>query len=126
MCRIRVSIAGLLAGIALVGITLAALLHPSRLWGAVFYSMAAGALTIAVMAAIAGRGPRRSFWLGFSGCGWMYFLMIFGPEPISHAGSNLLTEGILDLLYPYTVRSPIELERSLRLDLHSSKGVDFE
>ena len=103
MRRFRVSIAALLAGIALFGVAFTALIHPSPLWGNAFYSLTLGTLTIAVLAAIYGRGRRRAFWVGFSTCGWAYFLAIFGPEPISHAEPNLVTTAILDILYPYTI-----------------------
>ena len=103
MRRLRVSIAALLGGIALFGVAFTALIHPSPLWGNTFYSLTLGTLTIAVLAAIYGRGRRRAFWVGFSTCGWAYFLAIFGPEPISHAEPNLVTTAILEILYPYTI-----------------------
>jgi hypothetical protein len=102
MPRIRLSIATLLAGIALFGVAFTALIHPSPLWGNAAYSMTLATLTIAVLAAIYGRGPRRAFRVGFSTCGWVYFLAIFGPEPLSNFGSNLVTTAILDIFYPYT------------------------
>jgi hypothetical protein len=103
MRRSRISIAALLAGIALFGVAFTALIHPSPLWGDAFYSMTLATLTIAVLAAVYGQGPRRAFWVGFSTCGWAYFLAIFGPEPLSHFGSNLITTAILDIIYPYTI-----------------------
>ena len=103
MRRLRVSIAALLGGIALFGVAFAALIHPSPLWGNTFYSLTLGTLTIAVLAAIYGRGRRRAFWVGFSTCGWAYFLATFGPSSISHMESDLVTTAILDILYPYTV-----------------------
>jgi hypothetical protein len=103
MRRIRVSIAGLLIGIALLGVSLAALLHPSPLWGSVFYSMALGTLTIFLLAAIFKRGPSQAFWIGFCSCGWAYFLANFGPDPIGQVGPNLITTAILDISYPFTI-----------------------
>jgi hypothetical protein len=103
MRRIRVSIAGLLVGIALLGVSLAALLHPSPLWGSVFYSLTLGTLTIFLLAAIFKRGPSQAFWIGFCSCGWAYFLAIFGPDPIAQLGPNLVTTAILDISYPFTI-----------------------
>jgi hypothetical protein len=103
MRRFRVSIAVLLTGIALVGVTLAALIHPSPLWGNAFYSLTLGTLTIVVLGAIHSRGRRRAFWVGFSVCGWAYFLAIFGPEPISRVQGELVTTSILEICYPLTI-----------------------
>jgi hypothetical protein len=105
MRRIRVSISGLLAGIAMLGLVLAALTHPSRLWGDSFYSLTLGTLLIAVLGVVYSRAQQRAFWVGFSVCGWAYFLAIWGPEPISTIGENLVTTDILSILYPLTLPS---------------------
>lgn len=103
MRRFRVSIAGLLAGIGLLGVSLAALARPSGLWANAYYSLALGTLIIAVLGAIYSRASKRAFWVGFSVCGWAYFLGIFGPEPIGRFEGNAVTTPILDILYPLTL-----------------------
>jgi len=103
MRRFRVSIAGLLAGIALFGVGFAALLHPAPLWRNGLFSITMATLTIAVLAAIYRRGPRRAFWVGFATCGWVYFLAIWGPAPVSNIGVHLVTRAILDIVYPFTL-----------------------
>src|SRR3954449_12967245 len=80
----RISIAGLLGAVASMGVVIAAMIYPSRLAANAFYSLTLGTLTISVLAAVYHRAERRAFWVGFSSCGWAYFLAVFGPEPLSH------------------------------------------
>ncbi len=103
MRRFRVSIAGLLAGIALLGVSLAALVSPSPLWGNAFYSLTVATLIIAILAAIYRRDARRAFWVGFATLGWAYHLAYHGPAPLSDVGPNLVTPAIFDLIYPFTI-----------------------
>jgi hypothetical protein len=103
MRRIRVSIAALLTGIALFGVTLTALIYPSPLAGNAFFTLTVGTLMTGLLGAVYSRGRKRAFWIGFSTFGWAYFLANYGPEPISNVASNLVTEGILEILYPYTI-----------------------
>ena len=103
MRRFRVSIAALLAGIALFAVSFTTLIYPSPLVANAYHTLTLGILTIGILGAIYSRGRRRAFWVGFSTCGWAYFLAVFGPEPISHVGPNLVTESILDIIYPHTI-----------------------
>ena len=103
MRRFRISIAGLLGAIALMGVAIAALIYPSPLAANAFYSLTLATLTISVLAAVYHRAAKRAFWVGFSTCGWTYFLAVFGPEPLSHVGPGLVTTTILNIVYPYTV-----------------------
>jgi len=103
MNRFRFSIAGLLAFTALLGVVLATLTHPAPLWGSGFLSLTLATLMIALLAAIYRSGRRRAFWVGFATCGWSYFLLLWGPAPISNLGPNLVTTAIIDILYPWTV-----------------------
>jgi hypothetical protein len=103
MRRFRISIAGLLGTIAVLGVAIAALIYPSPLAANAFYSLTLGTLTISVLAAVYHRAAKRAFWVGFATCGWTYFLAVFGPEPLSHVGPGLVTTTILNVLYPYTV-----------------------
>jgi hypothetical protein len=107
MRRFRISIAGLLVAVALLGLAIAALIYPSPLVANAFFSMTLATLTIAVLAAVYHRGAKRAFWVGFSTCGWAYFLAVFGPEPLSHVGPGLVTTTILNIVYPYTVPSAV-------------------
>jgi membrane protease YdiL (CAAX protease family) len=107
MRRFRISIAGLLVAVAVLGVAIAALVYPSPLAANAFHSMTLATLTIAVLAAVYHRGAKRAFWVGFSTCGWAYFLAVFGPEPLSHVGPGLVTTTILNVVYPYTVPSTV-------------------
>lgn len=99
MTRFRFSIASLLAVIAFIGISLAALRSPTQLWAGVALSGALSLLTISILAAIYRRGPRRAFWVGFSACGWMYLVLHLAPWFNSRVGPNLATTAALDFLF---------------------------
>jgi hypothetical protein len=88
-------------------VAIAALVYPSPLAANAFHSMTLATLTIAVLAAVYHRAAKRAFWVGFSTCGWAYFLVVFGPEPLSHVGPGLVTTTILNIVYPYTVPSSV-------------------
>ncbi|WP_435008827.1 hypothetical protein P12x_000076 [Tundrisphaera lichenicola] len=105
MRRFRMSIAGLLGLVALMGVAIAALTHPSPLAGNAYYTITLAALIIAVLAAVYHRGGKRAFWVGFSTCGWAYFLLVFGPAWVQPYGQNLVTTTLLDIVYPYTIPS---------------------
>ncbi len=99
----RTSIAGLLVAVALVGVAIAALIHPSPIVGNAAFSAILATLTIAVLTAVYRRGRARAFWVGFATCGWACFLAIYGPGMYSLIGQDLVITAILDIAYPYTV-----------------------
>ncbi len=101
--RFRASIGGLLAIVALVGMTLAALVSPSPLWGNTYYSLMAMTLVLAILRAVYSRAARRAFAVGFATLGWSFFLAHYGPEPLSGVGKNLFVVPLADFLYPYTL-----------------------
>jgi hypothetical protein len=103
MSRPRFSIASLLAWVALLGLGIAALRSGSPLWANAWFSLAIGALTVAILAAVYRRGSRRAYWVGFASCGWVYMLLALGPWNESLVGPYLVTTAVLDLLYPHVV-----------------------
>lgn len=103
MRRYRVSISALLAGIAFFGVAFAAVVYPSPLAANAFYTLTVGMLLTGILGSVYSRGRSRAFWIGFSTFGWSYFLTVFGPQPISNTQANLVTEAILDILYPYAI-----------------------
>jgi hypothetical protein len=104
MGRDRFSIRGLMVVIVLLGLAFAALRTPSRLWANVWFSMTLAALTLAIPAAAYTRGGRRAFWVGFSTCGWVYFIIAMAPWFQSEVSFQLATTTLLDILAPHIVQ----------------------
>src|SRR5215831_4719880 len=110
--RYRTSIAGLMALVLFVGLSLAALRNADRYWAAGTYTLAFLALSAAVCA-IVGQGAVRSFAIGFAVFGLSYILwgllphrdvnsFGFGPQP----HPTLLPELGFVLLQPYLKPMP--------------------
>jgi hypothetical protein len=93
----RFSIGSLLTLIAIFAVGLAALRSPSPLWASTTYTVAAVAIVAGVSNAILGRGARRAYWIGFALFGGAYFYL-------THGSNRLVTETMLDLLYPRVIR----------------------
>ncbi len=102
--RYRFSIRGIMAVIVLFAGAFAALRYPSRFWANAWFSLALGAVTLAIPAAIAGIGRDRAFWTGFAVCGWVYFVMSLAPWFYQETSYQLLTTTILDIASPYIVQ----------------------
>jgi hypothetical protein len=75
MPRPRFSIAGLMGIVAMMGLGLAALRSPTETWAGGMLLLTCGVLALAVIGAIARRGTRRMWWLGFSLFGWGYLIL---------------------------------------------------
>lgn len=99
------SIAGLMLVVASVGLGIAAMSRPTRLWGAILFSSATAILLGAVVAALMGRGRRRGFWTGFAIFGWGYLTLQYGPWFETQVGPYTFPTALLDVLYP-VVSSP--------------------
>jgi hypothetical protein len=97
----RFSIASILADIAIFAVALAALRSPSYLWANVTFSLALGALVVAIINAIYGRDADRAYWFGFSLCGGIYLAVCSMPGLRESVCPRLVTEVILDFLYPH-------------------------
>jgi hypothetical protein len=106
MPRMRVSIAGILVWVALLGVGFAALRNPSLLWSNALFSVALGTLTLAVLAAVYRRGRSRAYWVGFATCGWVYLLLALGPANESLVSPYLVTTAILDVLFEQVIPQP--------------------
>ena len=87
----RFSIRSLLAAIAISGVVLAMLRSSLPVWGNVAYTVATVAIVAGALSAILGREARRADWVGFSLFGATYLMM----------SDQLVTQAMLDLLYPY-------------------------
>jgi hypothetical protein len=102
----RFSIASISAVIAIFAVALAALRSPSYLWANVTFSLALGALVVAIINVIYGRGAGRAYWLGFTLCGGIYLAICSFPGLHDSVCPRLVTEVVLDFLYPHL--SPAE------------------
>jgi hypothetical protein len=96
----RFSIASILAVIAIFAVALAALRSPSYLWANVTFSLALGALVVAIINVVYGHGAGRAYWLGFSICGGIYLAICSFPGLHDSVCPRLLTEVAMDLFYP--------------------------
>jgi hypothetical protein len=101
--RYRFSIRGLMAVIVLFAGAFAALRYPSRFWANAWFSLALGAVTLAIPAAIGGIGSGRAFWSGFAICGWVYFVVSLAPWIHQETDYQLLTTTMLDVGSSYIV-----------------------
>jgi hypothetical protein len=102
----RFSIANVLAVIAIIAVALAALRSPSYLWANATFSFVLGALVVAVVNVVYGRNAGRAYWLGFSLCGGVYFAVCTVPGLRDSVCPRLVTEVVLDFLYPVLAPEP--------------------
>ena len=73
--RARHNVAGLMALVLCVGLSLAALRNSDQLWATVIYTLAITTLAAAVVGAIVGEGRIRTFSTGFAVFGLTYLLI---------------------------------------------------
>jgi hypothetical protein len=96
----RFSIGLLLAVIALCGVAVSALRTPSYLWANALYTAAAVSVVVASIQAAFGRGGRRAFWAGFLMAAGSYLVTYSVPNLRESVCPKLLTEPLLDMVYP--------------------------
>ena len=97
----RFSIASVLAVIAIFAVALAALRSPSYLWANVTFSLSLGALVVAIVNVVYGRGAGRAYWFGFLLCGGIYFAVCSMAGLRDSVCPRLVTEAVLDFVYPH-------------------------
>jgi hypothetical protein len=73
----RFSIAGLMGLVLIAALGFGGLKAATPLLASIYYSLALLALVTGVLVAIQSRGPKRSFFVGFSVVGWVYFSFTF-------------------------------------------------
>jgi len=112
--RYRFSIRGLMTVIVLLAGAFAALRYPSRFWANAWFTLALAAVTLAIPAAIGGKGGERAFWCGFAVCGWVYFAVSLAPWIHQETSHQLLTTTILDVGSPYMVDKSFLVRSYLR------------
>lgn len=74
------SIRGLLSGMALVSLGIAALVNAGPLWQGIMWGVALYALTAAILLVVYRRSETRAFWLGFTIFGWLYLLLFLTSQ----------------------------------------------
>ena len=110
----RFSIASVLAVIGIFAVALAALRSPSYLWANVTFSLALGALVVAIVNVSYGREVGRAYWLGFSLCGGIYFAICSMPGLRDSVCPRLATEVFLTSSIP-TCRQKQRCRRASQL-----------
>src|SRR5215208_6439046 len=79
MGRFRVTLAGLMGVVVVLGVGLAALKNASNEWAGAVRLMTLGMLAAAILEAVYSRGARRAWWLGFALFGWGYEALASAP-----------------------------------------------
>ena len=74
------SMRGLLVGIAVVSLGIAALVNAGPLWQGIMWGVALYALTAAILLVVYRRDQSRAFWLGFTLFGWLYLLLVLTSQ----------------------------------------------
>src|SRR4051794_3285472 len=98
--RLRFSIARLLAVTVIFGVAFAALKSPSYLWANALWTAALASLVVAAIHMALDRGRTRAFWCGFLIAGGTYLATCSLPVIKEAMCVRLLTEPLMDLLYP--------------------------
>jgi hypothetical protein len=102
----RFSIGLLLIVIALCGLAVASLRNPSYLWANAMYTAAAASVVVASIQTAFGRRGRRAFWAGFVMAAGPYIVTYSVPSLRESVCPKLLTEPLLDMLYPLIAPPP--------------------
>jgi hypothetical protein len=95
------SLKSLLGAVAVTGIGLAGLTHPTREFNFILVSLAIAVVGLFTLHAVCSRSPSRPFSIGFSIAGCIYFLLL-----ACHVEYSLLTTWALEVLYPLLNRQP--------------------
>lgn len=104
MGRLRVTVAGLMGLVVVLGAGLAALKNASELWALAVRLFVLGLLATAILGALYRRGARRAWWVGFALFGWGYEAMECAPwSPPETPSSRALLEGLYARLSPRRV-----------------------
>jgi hypothetical protein len=94
MKHLRLSIAGIMMLVALIGVGFAGLRASTPLWAAGLFTAAVALFTAAALGAYATRGLP---WAGLALFGWAYLGVVYGPWPHNHERMPpLLTAVLLD------------------------------
>jgi hypothetical protein len=98
--RPRVTIAALLVVVLGSALAFGAIRSRSPLWASACFTALVGSLGVALVVALRGREPRRSFALGYVVLGSLYWLVGFGLGFSTEGRKMLVTTQLLDAVYP--------------------------
>lgn len=102
MREFRLSVSGMLAAIAVLGVWIASIRTASALWLSVIATATLTVLLYSVLSAYYGRGPTRAFWCGFALFGWVYLVLVSWDwigGPLGHDLTGGLRE-VAERLFP--------------------------
>jgi len=88
------SLRTLLVLVTLVAVGCYALTQHTRLWCGIIMTLACSSLALAVLLAIAARGPWRAFWTGYAVVGCAYWLLTVSPFVSPNGGVLLTTQSL--------------------------------
>jgi hypothetical protein len=119
MGRFRVTLAGLMGVVIVLGVGLAALKNASEEWAGAVRLMTLGMLATSILGAGYSRGARRAWWLGFALVGWGYEALASAPWS---SPQTLPSHTLLDVLYAtLSPRQVVTVESIAAADM-SDKG----
>src|SRR5579883_3392587 len=79
LARFRVSIAGLMAFVAIAGLGMVGLKEGTEFWASTAFTVTILILAGSVLSVAYSRGARRATWIGFAVFGWGYLIWNLGP-----------------------------------------------
>jgi hypothetical protein len=123
MRHIHFSVSTVLVGMAALGLGLGALESRAPAMANLVFTVQLALLGVGLVGAIATRGNRRVFWLGFATFSWTYSLVAFGilfpgtaynsgiwwsyPVAVDHRPTELITSDLLDWYGSLRVRRQV-------------------
>jgi hypothetical protein len=102
----RISIAGLMAFIVLLGVTFAALRAGTQFWARAMLTVAIASAGVALLGRLHTRGPARAAWTGYLVFGTGYAVLCIGPWCEEHIMPDLVPTPLFDDLYSRMAYSP--------------------
>jgi hypothetical protein len=86
-----------MAFVLLLACGMAALVYPTRLGAAALITVAFALFSLAVVGICIRRGDARPFWVGVATCGWLSWMVHFGPWFDEYVAPDLLTTAALQI-----------------------------
>src|SRR5947209_608989 len=106
---IRFSIAGLMAGVLFVAVSIASLREATELWARTMFTLAIAACGVALLGLLFRRGISRAGWTGFFVFGAGYLTLGFAPGCDTHIMPRLVTTALIDDRYMKLDYSPSQV-----------------